>query len=95
MSQITLKKLLLVSLLSTFFVGGTSNPLASANSQYAEDALHKRAGLDIAETTTTDSHTIDWIPIESQGKIAQAPPPRAPYVPDPTKNISLAKSELQ
>lgn len=51
--------------------------------------------LDILKTTTTEHHTIDWIPLHSQGHIAQAPPARAAYVPDPTKNVTLAASELQ
>jgi hypothetical protein len=95
MSPISLKKLLLMSLMSTFFVGGTSKPAASPNSHYAEDALGKRIGPDILKTTTTDYHTIDWIRIESQGEIARAPPPRTPYTVDPARNISLASPELQ
>ena len=94
MSPTPLKKMLLASLLSIFVVGGVSNPVASPSSQNAEDALHKR-GLEILKTTTTEHHTIDWVPLHSQGKIAPAPPPRAPYVPDPARNVTLATSELQ
>src|SRR6266536_1456332 len=79
MSPVLSKKWLLVSMLSIFFVGGTSKPIASP---------------DILQTTTTEHHTLDWIRIESQGKIAQPPPPRAPHTSDPAKNISLAIPEL-
>ena len=87
MSPTLPKKLLLVSLLSIFVAGGASNPVASP-------VLHE-TDLKILKTTNTKHHVIDWVPLHSQGQVAPPPPPRAPYVPDPAKNLTLAPSELQ
>ncbi|KAF4627827.1 hypothetical protein G7Y89_g10333 [Cudoniella acicularis] len=95
MSLNSLKKLLLVSLLSTLSIGTTSKPITSPKAQYAEYTIRERATLDIKKTTVTDSQIIDWISIESQGNIAEPPPPLAPLTPDPTKETSRPLSELE
>jgi hypothetical protein len=94
MSPIPLKNLFLLPLLSTFFAGAFSSPAAYPN-QYVEHALKKRAALDVVKTTTTHAHTIDWVPIESQGEIAKPPPPPANLPADPTKKVTRPQSELE
>lgn len=94
MSPIPLKNLLLLPLLSTFFAGTLSTPAAYPN-QYVEHALRKRAALNVVKTTTTHAQTLDWIPVGSQGTIAKAPPPLAPFAADPTKNAAKPISELE
>lgn len=77
MSLPQLKDLSLLFVFSLLFAGSFSKPTGpSINLQ--DQALRKRASLNVVKTTVTDSQTIDWIPIESQGKIAQAPPQLTP-----------------
>lgn len=76
MSPLSLKQLLLGSLLSAFVAQVAASPIAGPRSQYAAHALRRRANLDVRHTTTTDTTTIDWVPIDSQGTIASPPPPR-------------------
>jgi hypothetical protein len=91
MSLLPLKKALVASFLSALLLQVSATPIAAPKSQYAEHAMRKRANLDIRATTTTDSSTIDWIPLESQAKsIASPPPARAP-----STNSTLPLSELQ
>jgi hypothetical protein len=78
MSRTSFGRLFLASLFSSLFVGTISKPTTYPN-QYAEHALRKRAALNVVQTTYTDAHTLDWIPIESQGTIASPPPPRPQY----------------
>jgi hypothetical protein len=78
MSPTSFRQLFLASLFSSLFVGTISKPTAYPN-QYAEHALRKRTALNVVQTTYTDAHTLDWIPIESQGTIASPPPPRPQY----------------
>ena len=70
-------ELLPAFLLSALIVGGTAKPTSYGN-QHVEEAMQKRAGLNIVKTTTTDTQTIDWIPLDSQGQISELPPPRTP-----------------
>ncbi|EON98440.1 putative carboxyl-terminal proteinase protein [Phaeoacremonium minimum UCRPA7] len=88
----SLKSLLLGSLLSSFVVQAVATPVIAARGQYAKDALRKRANLNVKRTTTTDTTTIDWVPIDSQGKIA-TPPPNIVSVA--ATNASKPISELQ
>jgi hypothetical protein len=88
MSSISLKKFLLGSLLSTFVAQVTAFPVTVARSQYDEHALRKRASLNIKQTTVTNSTTIDWIPIDSQGSIASPPPAKAVSASNASKPIS-------
>jgi hypothetical protein len=78
MSPTSFRPLFLASIFSSLFVGTISEPTAYPN-QYAEHSLRKRAALNVVQTTYTDAHTLDWIPIESQGTIASPPPPRPQY----------------
>ncbi|CAG8983080.1 hypothetical protein HYALB_00006108 [Hymenoscyphus albidus] len=72
-----LKEFCILMFFSTFFAVGVSKPISYSNS-IQEQALRKRANLYVVETTFTDTQTIYWIPLESQGNIAQAPPDPAP-----------------
>lgn len=95
MSPIVLKKLLLASLLPYLFEIGTAIPTASPENQYLEHAIRKRAELHVLKTTNTKSQIIDWIPIESQGDIAQAPPPRFSISSTQSNNASRPISDLE
>src|SRR5450432_3381756 len=92
MSPIPSKKLFLTSLLSNFLLQVSASPAAAPLSQYAKDALSERATLPVSLTTTTEHHTIDWIPINSQGHIAE--PPALLTVFATTSNASFAEPEL-
>jgi hypothetical protein len=94
MSPITLKNLLLLPVVASFLAGTLSTPAPYPN-QYVEHALKKRQGLDVVETTNTHAQIIDWIPIESQGKIAKAPPLPPALPADPTKMAAKPISELE
>jgi len=74
MSPLQMKELIFLSLSSLLFVGVTSSP---TNFPDGGHSLRRRA-LNVVKTTETDSQTIDWIPIDSQGPIAELPPPRDP-----------------
>jgi hypothetical protein len=74
------------------FVQVTASPLA-ATSQYVHNALRRRSGLNVKATTTTDTTTIDWIPIDSQGHVASPPPGK--IVSLSASNASKPVSELQ
>lgn len=78
-----LQKLSLAFLLAT---EATSKPISAPKPQ----VLGPRAGLNVLKTTTTDTHTIDWIAIDSQGTIASAPPlpPRGTTRNNGTKPMS-------
>jgi len=89
-----LKKLPLLFFLSALATGGTAKPVASPKNQYVEDALRKRADLNIVKTTVTEANTIDWIPIQSQGEIASPPPPRS-IKRDATSNATIPLAELE
>jgi hypothetical protein len=94
MSSLTLKNLLLLPVLATFFTGALSTPAPYPN-QYVEHALKKRQGLNVVQTTNTHAQIIDWIPIESQGKVAKAPPLPPSLPVDPTKKAARPISELE
>lgn len=83
-----LPRLLLASILSAFILQTTASPVAVPKSQYAEHALRKRANLNVRQTTTTDTTTIDWVPIDSQGHIASPPPLKTVYAGNGSKPIS-------
>ncbi|RDL35961.1 Carboxyl-terminal proteinase [Venustampulla echinocandica] len=94
MSSPPLRDLLLLFLFSTFFVCGASKPTSYPNKN-GEQAKHKRASLNVLKTTVTDTQTIDWISLDSQGEIAQAPPPRTPRnTPRPLAELELPGAEL-
>ncbi|TVY43669.1 hypothetical protein LOCC1_G005492 [Lachnellula occidentalis] len=84
-----LQKLSLAFLLAT---EATSTPISSAKNQ----VLGPRAGLNILKTTTTDTQTIDWIALDSQGTIASAPPlpPKRSNGTAPTVELMAADAEL-
>jgi hypothetical protein len=92
MSPIPSKKLFLASLLSTFVLQVSASPASAPLSQYTKDALNQRAALPVSQTTTTDHHTIDWIPIDAQGPIAKPPAPLTVFAT--TSNTSIAEPEL-
>jgi hypothetical protein len=94
MSPLSMPKVVVVSLLYSLSLVAqvTASPFA-VRSQYAHNALRKRAALNVRKTTITDSTTIDWIPIESQGHIATPPP--AIIVASSASNASKPISELQ
>jgi hypothetical protein len=94
MSPLIITNLLLLPVLVSFFTGTLSSPAAYPN-QYVEHALKKRQSLNIVQTTNTHAQIIDWIPIESQGKIAKAPP--LPHTPptDASKKAGRPISELE
>jgi hypothetical protein len=70
-----LTKFLVGTLLSGIVAQVAASPFAAPVSQYTEHAMRKRAGLNVVKRTVTSENTvIDWVPIESQGKIATAPP---------------------
>jgi hypothetical protein len=94
MAAVLIKKLPLLFFLSALATGGAAKPISSPKNQYVEDALRKRAGLNVVKTTVTEANTIDWIPIESQGEIASPPPPRA-IKRDATSNATTPISELE
>lgn len=76
---------------SSLLTGGTSKPTS-----YPDEvqALTPRAGS-VLKTTVTDSQTIDWISIGSQGEIAQAPPLRTPRDgPRPLSELEQPGAEL-
>ncbi|TVY29144.1 hypothetical protein LHYA1_G002679 [Lachnellula hyalina] len=77
-----LQKLSLAFLLATSV---TSKPISSPKNPI----LAPRAGLDILKTTVTDTHTLDWIPIDSQGTIASAPPLPARRTNGSTPTVEL------
>jgi len=85
-------KFLVVSVLSLLVVQVIASPTAT-RSQYAYNALKRRAALNIKQTTTTDTTTIDWIPINSQGDIASPPPGNVDH--RSISNASKPLSELQ
>lgn len=89
MAAVSLKMLSLLIFSSL----ASSKPISSPNSQYAKDALVKRANLDIVKTTFTKANTIDWIPIQSQGQIASPPPQRV--VQSSINNASIPIMELE
>lgn len=91
MSPVPSTKLFLASILSTFVLQTFATPVASPLNQYAKDSLSARALLPVSQTTTTDHHTIDWVPIDSQGPIAKPPAPLTVY----GGNVSTAEPELQ
>ncbi|EPE36429.1 carboxyl-terminal proteinase [Glarea lozoyensis ATCC 20868] len=79
---------------SAFIVDSTATPTNRGN-QHVEKTLKTRAGLNIVKTTTTDTQTIDWVALDSQGKIAELPPPRTPREgPRPTAELEQAGAEL-
>ena len=81
-------------LLSAHIARSTAKPAKYGNG-YVDKAMEKRAGLNVVKTTTTDTQTIDWISIESQGKIAELPPPRAPRDgPRPLAELEQPGAEL-
>ncbi|KAH8894254.1 hypothetical protein GQ53DRAFT_744995 [Thozetella sp. PMI_491] len=84
MPSFSLKTLLWGTAVSSLAAQVAASPVVGPRSLYAEHALNKRANLVVRQTTTTDDNTIDWIPIESQGEIAAAPPTRS------LKNAKLA-----
>ncbi|KAH8891622.1 hypothetical protein GQ53DRAFT_781835 [Thozetella sp. PMI_491] len=57
--------------------GGTSSSSKSVR-RNEQPIADNRAAVNVISTTFTKSHTIDWVSIDSQGVIAQAPPPRTP-----------------
>ncbi|TVY31418.1 hypothetical protein LSUB1_G008929 [Lachnellula subtilissima] len=77
-----LKNLSLAFLLAA---GGTSKPISSPKNPVSGP----RAGLNILKTTVTETHTLDWIAIDSQGTIASAPP-----LPARRSNASAPTVEL-
>jgi hypothetical protein len=92
--HIMLKNLLILPVLAAFVSETLSSPAPFPN-QYTEHALKKRQSLNVVATTNTHANTIDWIPIGSQGKIAQAPP-LPPVLPqDPTKKVAKPIAELE
>jgi len=95
MSPLSLKQLWLLSFLSTLVVQCNSTPAPYPNTQYVDHALRKRAGLKAVKTTFTNEQTIDWIPIESQGIIAKAPPTRPEPKQDPNRNVTRPVAELE
>ncbi|KAH8647886.1 hypothetical protein BX600DRAFT_475973 [Xylariales sp. PMI_506] len=84
MAPLSLPKILLGSLMSSLAAQVTASPTRNI---YAEHAMRKRANLDVVATTTTDTTTIDWIPIGSQGEIASPPPPRTVTASNSSKPI--------
>jgi hypothetical protein len=56
--------------------------------------MRKRANLKVMKATVTEGKTTDWIPLESQGKIAQAPPLPA-SLRTASSNTSRPISELE
>jgi hypothetical protein len=76
MSPSPLAKCLLGTLLSILALQVTANPIVNPRSQNIENALRRRANMNVVQTTSTDDNTIDWVPIESQGEIATPPPAR-------------------
>ncbi len=98
MSFLSLKHLILGSVLSSFAVQVASSPIVGPSGQYAEHALRKRASLNVKKTTATEYHTIDWVPIESQGEIASPPPHKSASslrVLSTAQNASSPVAELQ
>lgn len=87
MSSLSSKKVLLAALFS-FILQVSGSPIAAPQSQYAEHALRRRANLEVRQTTQTDHHTIDWVPLDSQGKIATPPAPRTVAAGNYSKPIS-------
>lgn len=94
MTLLQLKELSVLFVFSILFAGSISVPTGHSNNLH-EQALRKRANLNVVKTTTTDSQTIDWIPIESQGKIAQAPPKLEPRTGSrPLAELEIPGAEL-
>ena len=94
MSLSNTKNLLLLPVLATLIAGTLSTPTPYPN-QYLEHALKKRQCQNVVATTNTHAQIIDWIPIESQGRIAQ-PPPLPPALPvDPTRKTAKPIAELE
>ena len=81
------KKLFLASILSALVLQAASTP----SNEYATSPLIERQTLPIVQTTSTFSHIIDWVPINSQGKIASPPAP----LDLPRSNVSSAQPELE
>ncbi|CAG8959683.1 hypothetical protein HYFRA_00001588 [Hymenoscyphus fraxineus] len=83
-----LKDFCVLIFFSIFLAVGISKPIGYSNS-IRDQALRKRANLNVVKTTFTDTQTIDWIPLTSQGNIAQAPPDPAP------RTVSRPLAELE
>jgi hypothetical protein len=95
MYYVTLKSFLLLPVLTAFFTETLSTPAPFPN-QYVEHVQKKRQSHNnVVETTETPSHTLDWIPLSSQGKIAKAPPLPCALPQDPTKKALRPTSELE
>jgi hypothetical protein len=89
MASTPLRDLFILVLASSLISVGSSKSISNAN-RNEQQLPRKRAALNILKTTITDSHTIDWVSLDSQGPIAEAPPPREPR--DETR--PLAELEL-
>lgn len=90
MSPPSLKQTLIASLFSALLLQVSATPISAPapKSQYAEHAMRKRANLDVRQTMTTDSTTIDWVPLDSQAATIASPPPSRAAAGNGTKAIS-------